>query len=416
MTDASGIAMVAWTLDTIAGQQLAEAGIAGTPPDTMMSVVSFSAAASPGPATRLALLVQPTTVFADHSFPRVLEVAALDRYGNTATDFRGTITLTLNPSGTLAGTISVAVANGVARFTDLRIPQAGTGYTLTASATPLPQVTTAAFDVITPGPGRLLFQSDRDGNSEIYSMNADGSGVVRLTNDPAYDAEPTWSPDGAKIAFASSRAGVSEIYTMTFDGSGVAALSDSSTSPAWSPDGRRLAGVRGTRRCSPGGCGTWFIRVFVMNADGSGRVLLTNGTTPAWAPDGRLAFAYGGDIYAMNADGTALTGLTNDAAYSDVAPAWSPDGTKIAFVRFSATATEVWTMNADGSGAVQLTHDQVLVGVLGGRPAWSPDGSKLAYASTRDGNWDIYVMNADGTGVTRLTDNPASDMWPAWSP
>jgi hypothetical protein len=115
-------------------------------------------------------------------------------------------------------------------------------------------------------------------------------------------------------------------------------------------------------------------------------------------------------IYVMNADGTGQTRLTNNAA-SDLYPAWSPDGTKIAFSR----GFEIYVMNADGTGPTRLTHNTAHDDL----PAWSPDGTKIAFGSDRDGinlNYEIYVMNADGTGPTRLTNNPAHDHWPAWRP
>ncbi len=91
----------------------------------------------------------------------------------------------------------------------------------------------------------------------------------------------------------------------------------------------------------------------------------------------------------------------------DGAPAWSPDGTKIAFTNSS----QIYVMNADGSAVVRLTNTPA----GDGAPAWSPDGTKIAFHSNRDGSPQIYVMNADGSGVTRLTNNYDTDLQPAWS-
>ncbi len=83
----------------------------------------------------------------------------------------------------------------------------------------------------------------------------------------------------------------------------------------------------------------------------------------------------------------------------------SPDGKRIAFVR----GADIYVMNADGTDVGRLVENAY-------SPAWSPDGTRIAFVSGRDGNEEIYVMNADGSGQTRLTDNLAHDGFPAWSP
>jgi len=430
MTDASGMASVAWTLDTAAGQESAAAGISS---DTLPSV-AFGAMAKPGPATRIAFQAQPTFAFAGRAFPGGVEVAALDRYGNTASDFTGTVTVTLGTGGSLAGTTSVAAVSGVAKFPDLRIDQAGTAFTLTASATGLPPVTTAAFNVITPGPGRIAFTSNRDGCPKIYSMNADGSSLAALTDCSTGDIDAGWSPDGTRIAFSSN----GHLYVMNVDGSQLWEVHPADPTllslahPAWSPDGMKLAATGVFREYSCSRFCTTLVdgRLLVMNADGGDLVSVVRGPAgyrlgqspaePAWSPNGEIAYAQpvwdtsrtilNWVILVRYADG-APRNVTNTPE-SDDGPAWSPDGTKIAFRSTRSGVSDLYVMNADGSGVTQLTSDSATEG----RPAWSPEGTKIAFASTRDGNWEIYVMNVDGSGVTRITDNPASDTWPSWSP
>ena len=123
------------------------------------------------------------------------------------------------------------------------------------------------------------------------------------------------------------------------------------------------------------------------------------------------------EIYSMTPAGASQTRLTNNAAI-DTLPAWSPDGTRIAFnsTRDSIppfiVSDEIYVMNADGTNQTRLTNN----GAGNLAPAWSPDGSRIAFQSNRDGNNEIYVMNADGTNPVNLTNNAATDVQPTWSP
>ena len=278
--------------------------------------------------------------------------------------------------------------------------------TSTPTPTPTPAATEAA--------DRIAFVSDREGSWDIYVMNADGSGVTRLTDDTSWDQWPSWSPDGMRIAFHSNRDESWDIYAMNADGSDVTRLTDDTADdlgPSWSPDGRHIAfhSERDGNR-----------DIYVMNADGSGVTRLTDSPEPdwypSWSPDGqRIVFVSlrDGDfeIYVMNADGSGVTQLTDDTA-TDLGPSWSPDGRRIAFVSDRDGNQEVYVMDADGSDVTRLTDDTA--DDLG--PSWSPDGQRIVFVSLRDGNWEVYVMNADGSGVTRLTDNRKTDWYPSWSP
>ena len=236
--------------------------------------------------------------------------------------------------------------------------------------------------------------------------------LTRLTNNPAWDDRPAWSPDGTRIAFSSQRdEGAWEIYVMDADGSDVERLTSNTAWDyyiAWSP-GTRIA--FSSYRDGSG-------EIYAMDADGSDVERLTNhgapDIEPAWSPDGtRIAFSSLRDgnyeIYAMDADGSDMERLTNHGA-PDIEPAWSPDGTRIAFQSRRDGNEEIYVMDADGSDVERLTNHTA----GDDRPAWSPDGTRIAFQSTRDGNYEIYVMNADGSDVERLTNNGAS--LPAWSP
>jgi Tol biopolymer transport system component len=239
-----------------------------------------------------------------------------------------------------------------------------------------------------PNGTKIAFHSNRGGGageSDIYVMNADGSNVTRLTNLTALGLGgahfASWSPDGEKVVFNSFFNGGEqprEIYVVNADGTGLINLTDHAsddTRPDWSPDGSLIA-FQSSRHGNP--------EIYVMHADGSDRtnprrLTVSPGpdAAPDWSPDGRrIAFQSSrngnAEIYVMNADGTLPIRLTNFAG-ADAKPAWSHDGKMIAFQRkvesFSETHDQVFTMNADGSGVTMISTPTPFA--FNGFPSWA---------------------------------------------
>jgi Tol biopolymer transport system component len=165
--------------------------------------------------------------------------------------------------------------------------------------------------------------------------------------------------------------------------------------------------------------------IYAVRADGTALTRLTTDPAadfdPTWAPDGRhLAFRTARDgndeIYVIDADGSHQRNLTHDPA-ADWSPAWSPDGTRLAYATFAfggrspgGPYTDIAVINPDGTGRKRLTTAH------GEYPAWSPDGRQIAFTSGRAGSYDIWVMDADGTDQHPLTTDPAYESSATWAP
>ena len=179
-----------------------------------------------------------------------------------------------------------------------------------------------------PKTQRIVCFLGKDGNPEIYSMDRSGvrGSLRRLTNDPAIDCSPCWSPDGSQVAFTSDRTGAIHIWKMNADGSNPVRLTHKGSyndSPAWSPLGDRIAFEARDQG---------IFDIYTMNTDGSGLMQLTGGQgrndDPSWAPDGKhLVFSSNRtgsqQIYIMRADGTNQRQITREGLRNE-SPSWSP--------------------------------------------------------------------------------------------
>ena len=286
-------------------------------------------------------------------------------------------------------------------------------------------VVLAAIAGAAPAPGQrllsgegIVFESTRDGNSEIYAMSSTGGTQVRLTNNTTLDAAPAVSPSG-RIVFATNRDGNWNLYQL-----GSSAKKDVPVrvgpavdfGPAWSPDGHTLAFTRSA--ADPG-----LSEIYVLDAStGEERPLTKLGGqnfAPSFSPSGdRIAFVHAArgrfHIEIATLDGTVQSDLSAKTGHNaDFEPAWSPSGTEIAFSRRDRNGNyDLWTIQLSTASERRLTSSRL----EDSSPSWSPDGGRIAFGRGGDGAYEIYSMNADGSDQRDLTNSTAgADLDPHWS-
>jgi TolB protein len=271
---------------------------------------------------------------------------------------------------------------------------------------------------------KILFQCGEKNIYQIYIMNADGSDKRPVVSSSASDGSPVISSKN-KVVFFSNRTGNTEIYTVDLDGSNLKRLTKNQVDdfqPNWRPDGKKIAFVSDRDDKS---------EIWVMDTDGRNLKQLTENVVlegdPAWSPDGKkIAFSSMRDdqqeLYVMNADGANQTRLTISPGTFDYAPCWSPDGKRIAYTlhAIKGGANAIYIMDADGKPADSGKKPAMLAAGIknAAGPAWSPDGKRIAFAS-RAGSVcaEIYAVDIDGQNLKRLTnDEQRDDHSPCWVP
>lgn len=285
---------------------------------------------------------------------------------------------------------------------------------LSAAALVSPAAAQAAY----PGAnGMVAFTSTQDGARHIFIQRSGHLLDLTGVSSSAAETQPKFSPDGREILFTRGGPGLpnTEIFVMSAQGTGWVQLTHTPTGNSdatWSPDGTRIAFVSARNHEIP--------QIFVMRSDGTDVRQITHDTSGksqlAWSPTGSaIAFvrvpAGGGDrdIYSIRPDGSGLTNLTRDPTNYDVEPAWSPDGTRIAysgpFHAKGSVGGDLWIMDSGGAHRHELDHENN--GYSDGAfPAWSPDGTTIAFAANNgSGYYHVWSVPAAGGQNAELVTN-----------
>lgn len=305
------------------------------------------------------------------------------------------------------------------RATGLLAAMAGVAVLVAASIAPPAR---AAF----PGTnGLLVFEHEAPAGdhtqTDLYTIMPGGSGVTRLTVTPnRNEFGPAWNPAGTRIAFWRTPApfGHGTVWTMHADGTHQTQLTHGvdARDPAWNPAGNRLVVSISAGTNSD----LWSMRA----ADGGSPRHLTTGRAldfePAWSPSGtRIAFTRAveggdtGDIYILDLQSGAVHRVTHSPAY-DHQVNWAPGGRRLVFERDHTATASIFAVNADGTRLVRLTRRAF----FDSGPAYSPDGTRIAFGSDRAGApfGDLWIMRANGSHKHRVRQLRFAESLPDWQP
>jgi TolB protein len=250
----------------------------------------------------------------------------------------------------------------------------------------------------------IAFSQDGD----IWRMNADGTGVTRLTSSPAPEDNPAWSPDGNSIYYDAVLGGVPYLFRMNADGSNHVQLTGGPTvaaAPAPAPDGQRLAFVTAGQD----------LDLAVRAADGAIMPLTAlpgHESSPAWSRvGGRIAFSRSGaerGLYTVRPDGAGVVRLTT---WQSELPSWSPDGTRMVVLGGPEPGARLWVLRADGSGSEPLTPAAYFTGAAD----WSSDGRWIVFSAAQPAPAGFWIIRPDGSNLQRLSYTGIGQL-PRWQP
>jgi TolB protein len=259
---------------------------------------------------------------------------------------------------------------------------------------------------------QMAFVGGGKGESHLYLMHIDGSGLERLTQTASIIMGPAWSPDGSRIAYVSYEAGYPAVYVVDISDKTTtrfASFEGMNGTPSWSPDGEKLA-LTLSKDGNP--------EVYVLSLDGKLRKRLTHYSgidcSPTWAPNGfELAFTSdrtgSPQIFVIDLEGTGERRVTFEGSYN-TSPAWSPEGDLIAYVSRIDGRFQICTVDPFGITTRVLTEHG-----SNEHPSWSPDGMHIVFSSNAGAKSSIYIMNRDGSGKRMIFEGPTHPRDPAWS-
>ena len=286
------------------------------------------------------------------------------------------------------------------------------GYAASASATPAPGLVGAL------GTNRIVFSSlTSDGGSDLWTMDSQGGSQARLTSYAGLESAPKWSHDGKHVAFVRERNGRDDIFLADADGTHKHWASSTQSaygvsSPSWAPDGSHLlvrVDVQGTPWLAKLDLATGYLTPLASKDS-----YVETGYTPVYDPTGTSIYYLDWSVMSIKRfiPGGAVTTVVSATVYLQD-PVLSPDGKRLAYGKeVTPGNNEIFVLDLATRVIKRLTNSAG----WDDRPAWSPDGTKLAFTSTRSGKRQIYVMNSStGGGVAKITSKSSGATSPSWA-
>ena len=271
-------------------------------------------------------------------------------------------------------------------------------------------------------PGRIVFQSDMDGDNEIYLLTSDD--LKKLTDNTWDDIYPRWSPDGKRIVFSANSAGRYQLYIMDDNGKNIIQLTTSpedNMDPAWAPDGRSIVFAKRVKNVLGKRLSIWIMdlsskqeRRAIPDFHGSHILPDLSPCAPLLAFTGSRTIGW--DVFLYDLNSRKYRGLTKGG--KACRPRFSPDGQRIVYVSDDADGKgDIWMMNADGTNQQRIAERDKTYDYF---PSWSPDGNKVVFCSSQTskygdkGDWALYLVKVEDKSVIPLFDSPGRDIFPDW--